>query len=341
MSLSFTTTTRHFSFLDPFSGFQRKDLEIEVRRDPLSGDVARILEFRARDLGPIDHSLFLERQRQAGLKCPFCSENIGKMASRFLPEQVPEGHLTRGEAVLFPNAFPYETMNSVLVLTKEHYVEPGQFTAEILANGFMLAREAFLKLAKDMFYASVNWNYMMPAGAGIIHPHFQLAAGKTPTRYQDALRRKARVYARKHPGSDLAAAYLAHERQDGSRWLGRLGPAGWAASFAPRAIFDIVALVPGGKGLCDLKPAQVDKLAQGLAAVLRYFQAKGVSAFNMALHTSLKSDACLPLMLRLVSRIEIPPMGVDEINYFEKLHDEMLTFVRPEKVAAEIRPFWP
>jgi UDPglucose--hexose-1-phosphate uridylyltransferase len=339
MSLSFETSTRKFAFLDPFNKFERKDLEIEVRRDPLSGDVARILDFRARDLGLIDHGIFLERQK--ALKCPFCPENIGKMASRFLPEQVPQGHLTRGDAVLFPNAFPYETMNSVLVLTKEHYLQPGQFTTDILANGLMLAREAFNKLAGSMGYASVNWNYMMPAGAGIIHPHFQLAAGKSPTRYQDALRRKAKAYTRKNPNSDLAAAYLQHERHKKDRWLGKLGPAGWAATFAPRAIYDIVALVPGNRGLCDLKPAQVEKLAQGVVAVLEYFQDKGVSSFNMALHTPLKPDAGMPLMLRLVSRIEIPPLGVDEINYFEKLHDEMLTFVRPERVAKELRSYWP
>lgn len=339
MSLAFETSTREFSFLDPFNGFERKDLEIEVRRDPLSGDVARILEFRARDLGPIDHSVFLERQK--ALKCPFCPENIGKMASRFLPEQVPQGHLTRGQAVLFPNAFPYETMNSVLVLTKEHFLEPGQFSTEILANGFMLAREAFSKLAQGMGFASVNWNYMMPAGAGIIHPHFQLAAGKSPTKYQDAVRRRAQAFKRKEPNADLAGAYLEHERKQGQRWLGKLGPAGWAATFAPRAIYDIVALVPGQRGLCDLKPAQVEKLAQGVTAVLAYFQDKGVCSFNMALHTPLKPGTGLPLMLRLVSRIEIPPLGVDEINYFEKLHDEMLTFVRPERVAQELKPYWP
>jgi galactose-1-phosphate uridylyltransferase len=232
-------------------------------------------------------------------------------------------------------------MNSVLVLTKEHYLEPGQFTPGILANGLMLAREAFAKLARGMTYASVNWNYMMPAGAGIIHPHFQLAAGKSPTKYQDAVRRRAQAYKRKEPGGDLAKAYLDHERKQGSRWLGQLGPAGWAATFAPRAIYDVLALVPGGRGLCDLKPAQVEKLAQGVSAVLRYFQDKGVSSFNMALHTTLTPGGAMPLMLRLVSRIEIPPLEVDEINYFEKLHDEMLTFVRPGRVARELKPYWP
>lgn len=339
MPLAFETTTRKVSFLDPFGKFQRKDLEIEVRRDPLSGHVARILEFRARDLGPVDHSHLLERE--AGRKCPFCPQNLDKMTARFLPEAVPGGRLKRGQAVLFPNAFPYETMNAVLVLTREHYLRPAQFTPGVIANGFLLARQAFKELAPKLGYGSVNWNYMMPAGAGIIHPHFQIAAGRQPTRFQAAVRRRSLAFGRKHPGGDLAAAYLDQERRGRRRWLGRLGPAGWVATFAPRAIYDLMALVPGGRGLLDLKPAQVEKLALGVATVLRYFEDKGVAAFNLALHTSLKPGAGLPLMIRLVSRVEIPPMGVDEINYFEKLHDEMLTFVRPERVAEELRPYWP
>ncbi len=61
MSLRFRVTRRHTAFLDPFHGFERRDLEIQVREDPLTGHVARILQFRARPLGPIDHSLFLKR----------------------------------------------------------------------------------------------------------------------------------------------------------------------------------------------------------------------------------------------------------------------------------------
>ena len=98
-----------------------------------------------------------------------------------------------------------------------------------------------------------------------------------------------------------------------------------------------MALMPGRKGLLDLSPAQVLKLAQGITRVLAYFEAKGVGAYNMALHTRLASpDADLPLMLRLVSRVDIPPMGIDEINYFEKLHDEKLSFLPPENVAQEL-----
>ncbi len=333
MALSFSATTRKTGFLDPFNDFAPKELAIEVRRCPLSGDVARILSFRARPLGPVDHSDILERDQG---KCPFC--NLEQMGARFLPAQVPEGRLTRGECSLIPNAFPYESMNAVLILGKQHYRRPAQFTPELISEGLLLAREGFARLAGGMRYASVNWNYMMPAGAGIVHPHFQIAAGRGPTRFQAALAVRARAHAK--VGGDIAADYLEHERKEGSRWIGRLGPAGWVVPFAPRAIYDVMGLVPGGRSLMELGEAQVQKLAEGVCRVLAFFEQKGVAYFNLGLHTTLNPAGGLPLMIRMVSRINIGPMLVDEINYFEKLHDEMLTFVPPETLAAELRGFW-
>lgn len=341
MELKFEVSRARTRYLDPFRKFETTELEIETRRDPLSGDVARVLKFRARPLGPIDHEAFI--QRSQAMPCPFCPENLEKMTTRYVPEELPEGRLSLGGATLFPNAFPYEAMNAVLVLCPEHYRRPAQFTPEMLANGLALAVQGFKRLAKGLSYGSVNWNYMMPAGAGLVHPHFQLAAGRTPTRYQASLRAKARAFARggqEGQGADIAEAYIQAERQDGSRWLGRLGPASWMMPFAPRAVYDVMALVPGGKGLLDLKAAQIDKLAEGLGRVMRFFEAENVAAFNMALHTQLKPGAGLPMMLRLASRIDIPPMGIDEINYFEKLHDERITFLPPEELAPRLKALW-
>ncbi len=338
MDLKFETSYAKTRFLDPFREFQTTELDIETRRCPLSGDTARVLRFRARPLGPVDHSLFIARSQER--PCPFCPENIERMTTRYLPQDLPQGRLQRGQATLFPNAFPYEAMNAVLVLGHEHYLRPAQFTPELLANALTLAQEGFRRLAKGLLYASLNWNYMMTAGAGLVHPHFQLAAGRRPTRFQAELRTRARAFARTNEGADIVASFLEAERKDGRRWLGRLGPASWVTPFAPRAIYDIMALVPGDKGLLDLKPNQVERLAQGLCRVLAFFESEGVGSFNMALHTQLSAGAGLPMMLRLASRIDIPPMGVDEINYFEKLHDEMITFLPPEELADRLKPHW-
>lgn len=337
MPLRLFSQRHQSSFLDPFADFQPKQVEVELRTDPLSGDRSRILSFRYRDLGQIDHRVYLERDQQR--PCPFCPQNIPHMAGRFLPALVPEGHLHRGEAVCFPNVFPYEGLSAVVVMTKEHYLRPSQIKPGQLADAFLLAAESFRRLGRGLGYGSVNWNYMMPAGAGLVHPHVQTAGSRHPTRYQARLRARARAFARRE-GRDIVAAYLEHERAQGSRWLGRLGPAFWMAPFAPRGIYDLMALLPGGRGLLELSQRQVEGLARGVARVLKFLEHAGAGAFNMALHTALKPGTGLPFMLRLVSRVQIPPMGVDEINYFEKLHDETVCFLSPEEVAQALRPFW-
>ena len=335
MALDFSTSKRTARFLDPFNGFQPVSREVQVRTDPLTGDRARVLPFRARNLEMRDHQKYIDRSLET--RCPFCPGNLEEMTSRFLPEVVAEGRLSRGQATCFPNAFPYEAMNTVVSLCHAHYLRPGEFTPEIIADALLLSQESFSRLARGLSYASVNWNYMMPAGAGLVHPHFQLAAGRGPTRYQARLKTRARSYARRTGGA-LIDDYLAAEKEQGSRWLGGLGPAGWVTAFAPRAIYDVMALFSGGKGLMDLSEAEVRGLARGICLVLGYFDEKGLSGFNLALHCGLKASSGLPGMLRLVSRADIPPMGIDEINYFEKLHDEMLTFLPPEAVAGELGP---
>lgn len=337
MPLKFNITHHRTGYLNPADDMKPTQVDVEIRRDPLTGDRSRILSFRLRSLGKLDHSEYLEHDK--GRPCPFCPENVEKMVSRFLPEEVPEGLLRRGEAVGFPNMFPYEAHNAVLRLTKAHHLRPSEFTPRQLADGFFLAAESFRRITPKARYASVNWNYMMPAGGGVVHPHFQIVSSAHPTRFQGRLIRRAKAFVRRE-GQDMITAYLEHEKAEGSRWVGRVGPVVWLAPFAPRAIYDLMALSPGGKGLLDLSPRQALGLARGVRRVVSFLEARGVGAYNMALHTSLQPDARLPFMLRIVSRVHIPPMGVDEINYFEKLHDETVCFLSPEEIAEDIKTMW-
>lgn len=337
MPLKFQSALTKSSFLDPFADFAPKEVEVDIRTDPLSGDRSRILAFRYRDLGKIDHSLYLERDQ--GRPCPFCPQNVDQMAGRFLPELVPGGLLKRGEAVCMPNVFPYEGLSTVVVMTKQHYRRPGQIKASQISDALLLAAESFRRLGRGLSYGSVNSNYMMPAGAGLIHPHLQTAGSQVPTSFQARLKARALAFERRE-GSGIVEAYLAHERQDGSRWLGQVGPAVWTVAYAPRGLYDLMALVPGGRGLLDLNKSQMQGLARGLVRVFKFFERAGVGSFNLGLHTALKPGTGLPFMLRLVSRVQIPPMGVDEINYFEKLHDETVCFLSPEEVAQAVKPYW-
>lgn len=337
MPLKFQIIRRKNTFLDPFNDFAPKTVTLELRRCPLSGDTARVLPFRVKDLAPVDHQPYVERSQQR--PCPFCPDNLPVMAARFPGHVSASGHITQGQAVCFPNAFPYEELSAVIVLTRQHYVTAGEVTAEIIADALEAARACLDKAGAGLGYAAINWNYMMPAGAGLVHPHFQVTAGRAPSRFQARLKARARAFARRE-GGDIAEAYLTDEERDGSRWLGWVRPFGWAAAFAPRGVYDVLALAPGGRTLGELTRGEVRHLAQGVAKVLGFFQSHHVGAFNMAIHTGLKPESGLPLMARLVSRVDLPPMGVDEINYLEKLHDEQMTFLPPEDQAAALREAW-
>ena len=180
---------------------------------------------------------------------------------------------------------------------------------------------------------------MMPAGAGLVHPHFQIAGGKSPTKAQGAIRDRARAYTRNNSGASIAADYLAAEKA-GQRYVGRVGAWHFMAAFAPRGLYDFIGLAPEVQSLLTVKRAGLHSLARGLSRLLKFFEDRGIAAHNLALHTSLREDAGLPLMVRMVSRVDIPPKGVDEINYFHKLHDESLTFVPPEDAAAAAAAGW-
>ena len=77
-----------------------------------------------------------------------------------------------------------------------------------------------------------------------------------------------------------------------------------------------------------------------MVRVLQFFGSKNIYSLNMALYLLLENQDHFPLLAKIIPRIELPPLNVSEINYFERLHHEILTFYPPEDVAAEIRNFF-
>jgi hypothetical protein len=92
--IKFEQSFRESTFLNPADDFTRRTLEVEIRKDPLVGHIARIVTFRFRPL-----------------------ERVDRIATKFPPEVVAEGRIREGGAMVFPNVFPYERYNAVVVLT--------------------------------------------------------------------------------------------------------------------------------------------------------------------------------------------------------------------------------
>jgi len=113
--IKFEQSFRESTFLNPADDFTRRTLEVEIRKDPLVGHIARIVKFRFRPLERVDLTPLARESLDPG--CPFCPDLVDRIATKFPPEVVAEGRIREGGAMVFPNVFPYERYNAVVVLT--------------------------------------------------------------------------------------------------------------------------------------------------------------------------------------------------------------------------------
>jgi UDPglucose--hexose-1-phosphate uridylyltransferase len=331
-----TTST----FLSPFNEFKPTTVTIEIRRDPVTPHRARILSFRFRDLAKKNLDDLVEQSLKTG--CPFCPENLFRKAARFTEDLVPEGIIQKGEAVIFPNAFPYEKHNGVCVLCAQHFVPIEGFKSEWIFQALLACRDYFRLLKTKepkTVYGSINWNFLPLSGAGLIHPHFQLVAQTRPTRYMGEMLKKTKGHFQRHKRpffSDL----LQQEKTAGERYIGQTGTVHWLSAFAPLGIMEIMALWEGANDFLTLPEKGLNDFSRGLVRVLRFLGGKNIYSLNMALYLLLEEQDHFPLLAKIIPRIDLPPLSISEINYFERLHHEIFTFYPPEDVAAETKPFF-
>jgi len=108
----------------------------------------------------------------------------------FLRRQLPiscpifRKEIPAGEACLFPNAFPYDQNNNVAILSSRHFIglestDSGDDARRLCRLPRLFSPRRRMNLGYK--YCSINWNYMPPAGGGLIHPHLQTIAGHKPT----------------------------------------------------------------------------------------------------------------------------------------------------------------
>jgi len=342
MPFHFEARTQRATFESPFKEFETITLEGEIRTDPLTGHVTRIAPFRLKPFQRRDVSELVARSAR---KCPFCPDRVLEKSSRFTPDfGVPGGRIRDGAAVLFPNAFPYADYSAVAVLGPEHFVEPEAFTPDMFLGAFRVSREYFLRVldkSPQAVHASINMNYMPLAGAGLIHPHVQVLAAETPTRFHHRLLEAAAMF---NPDDPCAVfrERVRQERDIGVRYVGRTGEVHWMTAFAPVGMYDVWGVLPQGPPFHSMTGESWFDFADGICRVLKFLDRKNVQSFNLALYTRNSKEGTPTFhLVRLVPRVNLPEFEVSDINYFERLHDESLTFVPPEEAAGELRDFFP
>ena len=315
--------------IDPGSGEVVRST-VEVRVDPLTGHSSRILPDRG--LMPASDFDLEAFARENQPRCPFCPERIESLTPKLAPAIDPEGRITRGEAVLFPNLHAYSSHSSVSVYSpRHHYLPLGRIDERLMADNLWTqaaCARAVMSADPDARWASINANHMLPSGSSLFHPHLQGIVDSVPTTLQ---RRLAEVPAA------VFQAYLDVERRLGERYLGDTGRVEWLASFAPIAPAELRAFVRGIASPAELDGDLIEELAHGLVMALRGYAELGFESFNLAMYGAPPDTAGYPLNLRIACRSNLKPFYRSDSTFLERLHWEGAVDLAPEAVAERIR----
>lgn len=337
MAIQFRVEEEWMEFYDPTKDWQLFSRKTEVRYCPLTGDTSRILEYPLGQLNPPDYREIAEKTRQMG--CPFCPENLFQVTPRY-PEKIHvEGRFKRGEAVVFPNLYPYGKHSGVAIFSGRHYVPLDEFTEEMLTDGFLVAKdclEAIHRVDPASIYTSINWNYMPMAGASIIHPHLQVVATPHPSNYQRRTLSAAKQFLENH-GNSYYTLLLQEERERGQRWICENESLGWVHSFAPQGQMDILGIFKGVETLAQLTEEKVRQMAKDLLVIFSYLKENRFVSFNLSLFVPVTPSPGYQAHVRLIPRTTLGMIGTSEINYFKVLHNEPLSLKKPEETAQELK----
>jgi UDPglucose--hexose-1-phosphate uridylyltransferase len=303
---------------------------IEVRVDPLTGHTSRILPNRGL-MPPNDFDLeAFARENQP--HCPFCPERIEQLTPRLTSAIHPDGRITHGEAVLFPNLHAYSSHSCVSVYSPRlHYLPLEQISDRLMADNLatqVTYEKAVMAADPESRWASINANHMLPSGSSLFHPHLQGVIDPAPTTLQRLL---AAVPAARFE------AYLRAERRAGERLLGNTGHVEWLASFAPIAPAELRAFVAGVASPAELEDDLIEELAHGLIQTLSAYAEIGFQSFNLAMYGAPPGSAGYPLNLRIACRSNLEPYYRSDSTFLERLHWEGAIDLPPETIAERIR----
>lgn len=309
----------------------------EIRFDPLTNESSRLVFDPGLALTPPDYTEAAEQT--SGKNCPFCPENINKVTPVFSKDIAEEGRISYGQSTVFPNLFPYSKHNGVVVFSDQHYVRLNEFTDLMIKDAFMTGQAYIQRILSNEdgpLYTSINWNYLPYSGGSILHPHLHVIVSETPTNYQAIFEASNRMFKQTRGEGEAYYSYLAkNEKQLEERWIGEHGDVQWMHAFAPKSHNDFIAVFPNATAIEQITEEDWTHFAEGLQAVFATLSEQNIASFNMLLTAA--RDGSSPVHVRLIPRLTLGGLGTSDINYFQALHQEPLTYKVPEEVAEKAR----
>jgi galactose-1-phosphate uridylyltransferase len=327
----FERDVQEATFHSPLADFESVTVETEVRVDPLTGRTARVVtdNFLLPDDPSVDEAVFDDEG------CFFCPGTVEEATPTY-PDWMGRDRGSVGEATSFPNLNPYGAHSNVVALTESHHVPIGEFTVDQVADGlcaaFQYVRDVFDR-DPDAQFASVNMNYLRPAGSSLIHPHMQTLVDDRGTNEQRRVADAARRFYDDHGESYWTELALAE--RGGDRYLAEVGNVHWLAPFAPthhRHLQGVAAQIH--EGVPNPSGDVTHDFAEGLVDVLSYYDSVGLDSFNVALFVE-RDHPGLPPVLNVTARSVFDEYYWSDATFFTTLHDEGVVDVPPETYGDE------
>ena len=344
--IRFERSVEKAGFFSPLVGMDYAEQSIEVRRDPLTGATAisssELVTKEEMFFGKTDwgHAEGLAWRSREG--CFFCPEKVVDVTPRY-PENVVEGgRLRRGRALVFPNLFPLSALHAVVTYPDRHFLRPSDFTPDLLEEGLGAAVDFAGRAERaypELRHLELCCNHMLPAGASLVHAHFQVFGGETPPALVRTFWDRSAAFRAEH-GASYWRTLVDEERELGERFVAERDGCVVLVPFAPLGNREVLAVVPDAPRVSALRPEQVAALADGLSRVLAWYEGVGLSAFNFTLYGGPTVDAdevAHPVVLRVIARSAFKPDYRADDYFLQKQLGAELIFESPEAIAATLR----
>ncbi len=330
------------AFLDPRTGFQETTRRFEVRLDPLTGRSGHFSHFGA--IKP--QKLPLSDYEKTEIKgfCPFCPDVRDKTTPKFVAGVLPEGRMTKGEAALVPNLFPYDAHSGVIIMANDHVAPLEKLTAQRVSDAFSVG-VGFLKHIRSfdssLPYHLITWNYMPPSGGGLVHPHQQCSATRHPgNRYMDELSSSKRFH--ETYGVNYWQEYVAEEKRTDLRYIGSIGSSHWLSSFVSLGLLgEIICVYPERYAVDDFDAEQVAELSDGLQRVFAYYRDNGIYSFNASLFFGPAGQDYFSCHFRITPRTFLNMRDfAPDMSFHQMLLAEPISVVMPEQLCKDVKAYF-
>ena len=342
--IQFERRTEVAGFFSPLKGMEFAEDRIEIRTDPLTGMTAvASAGLEAKEemfLGRTDWAytdLLVARSREG---CFFCPEKVLDATPRYPDELVPGGRLSRGRALVFPNLFPLAAIHAVVTFPEKHFLRPGEFTPSLLEEGLGAALDFVRRAAahsQALTHLQVCCNHMLPGGASLVHPHFQVFGGETVPWLTQLYWDRSAAWKAEH-GASYWDQLVEQEQDAGERYVWGAAGVHWMVPFAPAGAREALAVVPAVPRLAELGDEHIAALASGLNRVLTWYEDEGLSAFNFTLYGGpLGGGSSFPVVLRVIARTAFKQDYRTDDYFLQKQLGGELMFAAPEEMAARLR----